>query len=102
MISQGIEIRYIRDRDEQMRIAKACHADPTSGHLGFRKTLARITERFTWKYFQMRHLQLGRDGINLDKFEVIQLSQWIQNDSINCGVYCLKVSKITATKWKCY
>ena len=49
MISQGIEIRYIRDRDEQIRIAKGCHADPTSGHLGFRKTLARITERFTWK-----------------------------------------------------
>ena len=39
MISQGIEIRYIRDRDEQIRIAKVCHADPTSGHLGFRKTL---------------------------------------------------------------
>ena len=49
MISQGIEIRYIRDRDGQMRIAKACHADPTSGHLGFRKTLASIIERFTWK-----------------------------------------------------
>ena len=30
-------------------MVKACHADPTSGHLGFRKTLARITERFTWK-----------------------------------------------------
>lgn len=45
----------------------------------------------------MRHLQLGRDEINLDKFEVIQLKQQIQNDSINCGVYCLKVSKITVT-----
>jgi len=32
-----------------IRIAKACHADPTSRHLCFRKTLARITERFTWK-----------------------------------------------------
>ena len=49
MISQCIEIGYIRDRDEQMRIAKACQADPTSGHLGFRKMLARLTERFTWK-----------------------------------------------------
>ena len=49
MISQGIEIRYIRDRDEQIRIAKACHVDSTSGHLGFRKTLARIIERFIWK-----------------------------------------------------
>ena len=48
----------------------------------------------------MRHLRLGRDEINLDKFEVIQLSQRIQNDSINCGVYCLKVSK-TSEKIKC-
>ena len=39
----------------------------------------------------MRYLQLGRDNINLDKFEVVQLSQQIQNDGTNCGVYCLKV-----------
>ena len=50
MISQGIEIRYIRDRDEQMRIAKACHADSTSVHLGFRKTLARITEIYLERF----------------------------------------------------
>ena len=44
-----IEIRCITSREEQLRIAQACHADPTSGHLGFRRTMARITERFFWK-----------------------------------------------------
>ena len=44
-----LEVRYIRDRNEQFRIAQACHADKTSGHLGYRKKLARITERFAWK-----------------------------------------------------
>ena len=39
-IIQVLEVRYIRDRNEQLRIAQACHADKTSGHLGYRKTLA--------------------------------------------------------------
>jgi len=43
------EVRYIRERKEQLRIVHACHEDKTSGHLGYRKTLARITERFMWK-----------------------------------------------------
>ena len=42
----------------------------------------------------MRHLQLGRDEINLDKFRVVELSQRIQNDGTNCGVYCLKSKKL--------
>ena len=43
------QVRYIRERKEQLRIVQACHGDQTSGHLGYRKTLARITERFMWK-----------------------------------------------------
>ena len=43
-----IQLRYIRSREEQLRILRACHSDATSGHLGFKKTLARVTERFTW------------------------------------------------------
>ena len=47
---QVLDVRYIRDRKEhQLRIVHACHEDKTSGHLGYRKTLARITERFMWK-----------------------------------------------------
>ena len=41
-------MRYIRNKEEQQRIIKACHSDATSGHLGFKKTMSRVTERFTW------------------------------------------------------
>ena len=27
---------------------ESCHSDPTSGHLGMKKTLARVTARFIW------------------------------------------------------
>jgi len=43
------EMRYARERREQLRIVQACHEDKTSGHLGYKKTLAQITERFIWK-----------------------------------------------------
>ncbi|KAL5499988.1 hypothetical protein EMCRGX_G011472 [Ephydatia muelleri] len=42
-------VRYIQNQTEQHKIALACHADPTSGHVGVKKTIARIKERFTWK-----------------------------------------------------
>ena len=41
-------MRYIRNKEEQQRIIKVCHSDATSGHLGFKKTMSRVTERFTW------------------------------------------------------
>ncbi len=28
---------------------KSCHSDPTSGHLGTKKTVARISDRFMWQ-----------------------------------------------------
>ena len=34
--------------EERVRILEACHNDPTSGHMGSKRTLARITERFMW------------------------------------------------------
>ncbi len=43
-----MEVKYIHSRDEQQTITKSCHVDPTSGHLGIKKTLSRITERFMW------------------------------------------------------
>ena len=33
---------------ERTKILEACHKDPTSGHMGTKKTLARITQRFIW------------------------------------------------------
>lgn len=36
------------DKKEREQIIKSCHAAATSGHLGTKKTLARITERFMW------------------------------------------------------
>ena len=44
-----LELRYIRTRDEQLNILRACHMDPTAGHLGVKKTVCRISERFMWK-----------------------------------------------------
>ena len=38
-----VEVRYIRNHDEQQKISRSCHVDPTSGHLGIKKT-----ERFMW------------------------------------------------------
>ena len=43
-----MEVRYIRNHDEQQKFSRSCHVDPTSGHLGIKKTLSRITERFMW------------------------------------------------------
>ena len=50
ILQTPIEVRYmdIRNKEEQQRILKACHLDPTSGHMGGKRTLARITERFMW------------------------------------------------------
>ena len=40
ILSQAkVLLRYIRSKEEQTRIVRACHTDPTSGHLGYRKTL---------------------------------------------------------------
>ena len=41
-----IELGYIQYRDERGKILKACHIDPTAGHMGIKKTVNRITEHF--------------------------------------------------------
>ena len=43
-----VEVKYISNRDEQKKILLACHVDPTSGHMGVKQTLNRISERFKW------------------------------------------------------
>lgn len=42
-------VKFIRSKADQRRIMKSCHVDTTSGHLGIKKTVARIKERFMWK-----------------------------------------------------
>ena len=39
----------ITEENDKKRILIACHNDPTSGHLGVKKTLKRVCERFAWK-----------------------------------------------------
>ena len=31
-----------------MKILRACHVDPTAGHMGIKKTINQITECFMW------------------------------------------------------
>ncbi|KAL5497543.1 hypothetical protein EMCRGX_G014031 [Ephydatia muelleri] len=42
------EIRYVVNTEEQQRILHGCHNDPTAGHMGVKRTLIRINERFRW------------------------------------------------------
>ena len=36
------------NKDERTKILKACHVDATAGHMGIKKTVSKITERFMW------------------------------------------------------
>ena len=42
------EVKYITSKEEKQRILKSCHMDPTSGHMGIKRTLSQITDRFMW------------------------------------------------------
>ena len=42
-------MKVVVSHDEQRRVLKACHSEPTSGHFGVTKTYKRIAERFYWK-----------------------------------------------------
>ena len=43
-----LQVRFILDKNERVRLLKGCHKGLTSGHLGTKRTLARVTERFMW------------------------------------------------------
>ena len=43
-----VQVRFILNKDERAKILKECHKDPMSGHLGTKRTLSRVTERFMW------------------------------------------------------
>ena len=43
------EVKYITSKAERQKILKACHMEPTGGHMGIKHTLSRITDRFMWQ-----------------------------------------------------
>ena len=52
-LSSDILKRAIRRKaavcvEEQLKILAACHLDPTAGHMGEKRTVKRITERYIW------------------------------------------------------
>lgn len=55
-------VRLILDACEKQRILHSCHSDPTSGHLGTKRTIKRIRERFTWK------------GLNKEVFQLVMVA----------------------------
>lgn len=42
------QVRFVMNTKERTKILEACHKDLMSGHMGTKKTLARITQRFIW------------------------------------------------------
>ena len=42
------QVRFVTDTKERLRILESCHNGVTSGHMGTKRTLACITERFMW------------------------------------------------------
>ena len=81
LVQELIEIRCVSSREEQLRIVQACHADPTSGHLGFRRTMARITERFFWK-------GIARDSKDVVRKPNLQSVQCVTGAVFPCHQVC--------------
>ena len=48
MIVYLLQVHFIIDPQERKKILESCHNHPTSGHMGWKRTLSRITERFIW------------------------------------------------------
>ena len=48
LLQDAVEVQFINDLADQKRILQACHVDPTSGHMGVKRTVRRIGERFHW------------------------------------------------------
>ena len=44
------KVKVVVEKEEQARILRACHAEPTSGHFGVTKTWRRVAERFYWHH----------------------------------------------------
>ena len=63
-------MRYIQNTKERHNIAMACHVHPTSGHLGVKKTIARVKERFTWKGVVEDVKNIVSNSVHMHNYEV--------------------------------
>ena len=48
-------VKVITSVEEQTRIMRACHSDPTSGHFGSTKTWRRVAKQFYWRLTKSRN-----------------------------------------------
>ena len=67
------------DEEERKRILESCHKHPMSGHMGSKKTLARITERFIWP------------GVTKDVYHLVSVMKNSVFACINFYLSCKKV-----------
>jgi len=72
-------VRYVTDPSERQRILLSCHQHPTSGHMGTKKTLARVTERFMWP------------GVSKDVYSLVSsvkiVYSYVRGSLFACTVY---------------
>ena len=50
------------------------------------------------KFFKIGYNHLQTDNVDINKFEVCEVSKCIQSDAVNCGVFSLKVICTYITK----
>ena len=48
-VQSAVDVKYITSKAERQKILIACHMDPTGGHMGIKRTLSHITDRFIWQ-----------------------------------------------------
>ena len=85
-------MRYIQHHDEQVKILKACHTDPTAGHLGVKKTLNRrrsVPVKMPWYHVGIDFIGPIKKTINGNCY-ILTLSD-----------YCSKWVEAVATPTKC-
>eukprot|EP00731_Ephydatia_muelleri_P036030 Em0193g3a len=81
-------VRLISEAFEKQRILHSCHSDPTSGHLGIKRTIKRIRERFTWK------------GLNTEVIQLVKSCEVCQRNSAKLAVGSTELHPIpVVTTW---
>ena len=82
-----VQVRLIMNPSERQKILDSCHRDPTSGHLGVRRTLSRITERYMWT------------GVSNDVTKMVRSDSYLICETImfglaiGCWMWCLSADR---------